>query len=264
MGLNKTAFIILLVLAIFLVSGQQGCPGKQEAADLTINQSLEDAQEAPKAPIAIMITSAPAVSEPGVEVTLSWKIESELNRTVTHTAIHYDTESHPGNFSTDVTPDASRYPELTKEFASGIFDVPSEFNVTIKPREAGKIFYRAHAIFEGKNYWTEEKVLVVSLSKEANIKELLIEADDSGFYINDEEVTFIKLNRGDDARITFQIRSQGVYFGGLDFRGCGQQAVAGKPGESVKMNFMAEETCRITSYWPSSGVKKADLDVLVE
>ena len=86
-----------------------------------------------------------------------------------------------------------------------------------------------------------------------SIKEFTIEADDSGLY-----PPVIEVNKGDTVKITFKVRSQGTYFGGLDFRS-GVWGDTGKvsKGESTTVEFIAEETFQFKSYWPASNKLKA-------
>ncbi|MBI2084572.1 MAG: hypothetical protein HYT70_03100 [Candidatus Aenigmarchaeota archaeon] len=95
------------------------------------------------------------------------------------------------------------------------------------------------------------------------IREFTIEADDSGFYIDNKDISSISVSSGDFVSITYQVRSQGVYYGGLDFRGCGQSTPSVKPGDSIKVQFTALSTCAITSYWPVSNVAKDSMQVIV-
>jgi len=104
------------------------------------------------------------------------------------------------------------------------------------------------------------------IAAELNISERLltaIEADDYGFYINGDGVPSISVNSGDETKITFNVKTQNVYYGGLDFRGCGQNAGKINPGSSTIVEFTASENCTITSYWPLSGVVKTNLKILV-
>ena len=94
-------------------------------------------------------------------------------------------------------------------------------------------------------------------------KEFAIETDDYGFYINGDGVPSISVNSGDETKITFNVKTQNVYYGGLDFRGCGQNAGKINPGSSTIVEFTASENCMITSYWPLSGVVKTNLKILV-
>jgi hypothetical protein len=94
-------------------------------------------------------------------------------------------------------------------------------------------------------------------------KELSIETDDNGFYISNTDISSVAVSKGDITKITFTVRKEGTYYGGLDFRGCGQDTLNTAPGDSVAIQFTAENTCTITSYWPSSGVVKDSMQVIV-
>ena len=93
-----------------------------------------------------------------------------------------------------------------------------------------------------------------------SIKEFTIEADDSGLYPSSIEV-----DKGDTVKITFKVRSQGTYFGGLDFRSdvWGDTGKVSK-GQSTSVEFVAEETFQFKSYWPASNRLKATGTVTVK
>ncbi len=94
----------------------------------------------------------------------------------------------------------------------------------------------------------------------AILKSFTIEADDMGFY----PANSITVNKDDNVQITFQVRPAGVYYGGLDFKAPPYfvtQRVA--PGNSISVNFTADKNFTFSSYWPASGVKKADGQVVV-
>lgn len=100
--------------------------------------------------------------------------------------------------------------------------------------------------------------------EDESVEEFTVEADDKGFYINGEDISSIRVPEGTHVYITFQVRSKGVYYGGLDFRGCGESSGGTKPGKSTEIEFTASDDCKITSYWPSSGIAKDTLHVLME
>ena len=85
------------------------------------------------------------------------------------------------------------------------------------------------------------------------LKEFTIEADDIGLYPDT-----ITVNKGDNAKITFKVRTDKVYYGGLDFRSS-IWGDTGKvlPGGMTTVEFVAQETFTYTSYWPSSNRLKA-------
>ncbi len=89
-----------------------------------------------------------------------------------------------------------------------------------------------------------------------------IEADDAGFYLDGRQVSTLAVAKGARVAMNFAVRSTGVYYAGLDFRGCGTQAGA-MPGKSASLEFTAQNNCIITSYWPASGVVKSNLQVTV-
>jgi len=96
-----------------------------------------------------------------------------------------------------------------------------------------------------------------------SVKEFLIEADDRGFYINGADTDSISAGSGETLKITFNVRTQNVYYAGLDFRGCGLNTGKVSPGGSKIVELTAASTCTITSYWPSSDVVKDRLQVVV-
>jgi hypothetical protein len=105
--------------------------------------------------------------------------------------------------------------------------------------------------------------ITIGIGAKAAAKEFSIDADDAGFYLDGQRsVSTISAAKGAAVEINFKVRSTGVYYAGLDFRGCGAEAKA-LPGKSVQLQFTAQETCTITSYWPTTGVVKASLQVVV-
>lgn len=122
------------------------------------------AQPAPGVP-RINIVSAPSSAAAGVNVAIIWEVTG-VTDVIPHTAVHYDTiASHPGDLG-NATPAQSGYPALTPDFSSGNFTIPRTFTVNITaPPTAGKIYYRAHTIVGGTNYWTDEREILVRAPK---------------------------------------------------------------------------------------------------
>ncbi|MEW6722265.1 MAG: hypothetical protein AB1324_03315 [Candidatus Micrarchaeota archaeon] len=224
----------------------------------TDEMSVEVTGGAEPAEPSISVVAAPSTAASGKNFNVTWNVSGPAG-TIMHTAVHYDTVSHPGDFGTDVGPAQSGYPSLTPEFASVESAIPDDFTASIAaPSAPGKIYYRAHAIVGGKHYWTEERTVEVT-APAAETKEFTVEADDNAFY----PPSPIQVNEGDMVKITFVVRSSNVYFGGLDFRSPKFKTAALKPGESGSVEFVADESFTITSYWPASGVRKSDLSVEV-
>src|SRR3989344_6893241 len=79
------------------------------------------------------------------------------------------------------------------------------------------------------------------------VYEYTIEADDRGFYPGDD----ITVNKGDTVKITFNVRTTNVYYGGLQIKSKYFDTKSIKPGASKTVEFTAVDTQKITSYWPS-------------
>ncbi|MBI4143281.1 hypothetical protein HY487_00185 [Candidatus Woesearchaeota archaeon] len=94
----------------------------------------------------------------------------------------------------------------------------------------------------------------------AGMEEFTVEADDKGFYPGT-----LKAKIGDKVRINFKFRDDSIYFAGLDVKGPFEDINYKLDGEQpVTREFIMKDETRITSWWPSSGVKKATLVVEVE
>lgn len=92
-------------------------------------------------------------------------------------------------------------------------------------------------------------------------KSFTIEADDSGFYPSGT----ITVTKATQVSITFQVRSTGVYFNGLDIKSQYFDTGTVRPGASKIVTFTAPDAdFTFSSYWPNSNVKKADGQVVVE
>ena len=87
-----------------------------------------------------------------------------------------------------------------------------------------------------------------------------IEADDNGFYPSSE----IRVPKGARVILEFRVRELGVYFGGLDFRSDVFKTGTVLPGQSKKVEFIAERSFEFTSWWPASERLKARGNVVVE
>ena len=97
-------------------------------------------------------------------------------------------------------------------------------------------------------------------SAEGNLREYTIEADDNDFYPNK-----IRSKIGDNVTISFKFRDHLIYYNGLDITGPFPD-IKYRTGDEQPIDrrfIMLEETI-IKSFWPSTGVKKAELTVEVE
>ncbi len=94
-------------------------------------------------------------------------------------------------------------------------------------------------------------------------EKFLIEADDTGFYLSGQVTSAITVVAGNTVQLTFYVKPVGTYYGGLDFRSSEFNTVSAPPGQNVTVTFTASKTFTITSYWPSTGVRKSNLYINV-
>jgi hypothetical protein len=91
------------------------------------------------------------------------------------------------------------------------------------------------------------------------LTEAKVEADDYGFYPPSLEFT-----KGAKVKLYLYVRSNNVYYGGLDFRSEKFKTEPIKPGQNTEVEFIADKDFIIESYWPLSNVKKGELKVIVK
>jgi len=84
------------------------------------------------------------------------------------------------------------------------------------------------------------------------IREFTITADDSSFEASD----VLAVQKGDLVRLTFNVRTTNVSFGGLDFRSNVVNTGTILPGGSKTVEYTANDSVFFQSYWPGSGVMK--------
>ena len=99
-------------------------------------------------------------------------------------------------------------------------------------------------------------------------KESAIQAEVKTFTLEGDDVVItpaiIEVTRGDKVKITFKVRSEKVSFGGLDFRSDYFTTNKISPGSSGDVEFTAEKSFSVVSYWPASNVEKARMQVVVK
>ncbi len=91
------------------------------------------------------------------------------------------------------------------------------------------------------------------------LAEAKVEADDYGFYPSSLEFT-----KGAKVKLYLYVRSNNVYYGGLDFRSEKFKTEPIKPGQKAEVEFIADKDFIVESYWPLSNVKKAELKIIVK
>lgn len=108
----------------------------------------------------ISLLTAPKEINSGDVATFTWRIDG-VPVTINHTSVHLGTISTPGKLGKNIKPANTKYEDLVKDFANGKFGIPLQFVGNAKIATPGAYFYRAHAIINGQNYWTDEGTLEV-------------------------------------------------------------------------------------------------------
>lgn len=246
----KSLLIILTILAVFLAAC--AAPTPEPVAEPPAPEPVVEVIPT------IALVSVPTSVIEDESIIVDWNIASDSSLTAVHTAIHYGVESRAGVMGTEVGPQDSGYASLTREFASGEFAVPGDFSTSFAvPEGAGTVYLRAHAIVDGKNYWTDEVAVTIEPKPEPvplPVKEVTLEADDRGFY----PTSTVTAEKGQTVRITFKVLEESTYFGGLSLRSdlWGRKDI--DPGKEGTVEFVAEEDATFASFWPGASVKKAD------
>lgn len=110
----------------------------------------------------INITSAPTILRLSDSKTarILWEIAGP-DKTISHTAIYYDYASHSGDLSKSTTAFLAGYKQFTSDYANNEEDIPKDFDANLAMDKVGTLYYRAHAIIDGKHYWTDEKSIKI-------------------------------------------------------------------------------------------------------
>lgn len=109
----------------------------------------------------VAVQAPPANARAGTPVPLSWEVRAAVGSSATHTAVHWGPTSTSGELGTEVAPGAAGYPNLLPDYAQGSYALPRTFSGALTFPSAGTVYYRAHAIIDGKHYWSPEHVIVV-------------------------------------------------------------------------------------------------------
>ena len=83
-------------------------------------------------------------------------------------------------------------------------------------------------------------------------------ADDNGLYPQT-----IVVPKGVPVELTFNVREQNVYYGGIDFRSGKFSTGTVLAGKEITVQFTADESFKYASYWPVSNVIKATGNIIV-
>ncbi len=108
----------------------------------------------------VSMISAPKEASAGSTISFTWRV-SGPSTTINQTSVHLGKISVPGTLGPEVKPKDTKYSEMIDQFADGEYKIPLQFVGNIKLSSPGTYYYRAHALIEGQNYWTDESSLEV-------------------------------------------------------------------------------------------------------
>ncbi len=265
--MRKILYALLLLVGIVFVSGCIQYPPTNQTNQTNQTPGNVTPANRTQENVTVTVISAPSTVDINESIPFSWRVEGP-RQMINYTSVHYDNKSHPGTFGTDVSPEESGYPYDVPKYANGSFEIPRTFNADLVNNLTGTIYYRAHALVNGSNYWTDERTISVTganvTTNITGVSNFTINANDTGFYMDSMNISSVSVNKSAMVNITFNVSSTGVSSQGLRFRGCGQETNATEPGNSTSMQFIANESCNITSYQPIIlDIRKADIEVIV-
>ena len=109
----------------------------------------------------VTITSIPTLAMTNEPIPITWQIDG--SGTTFHTALHYDSigRKNPAG--------ASDYAYASTYFCtSKSCNLPNNFSDAVVINAPGTYFLRAHLVVDGKNYWSDEKTIVISQNQNMN------------------------------------------------------------------------------------------------
>ncbi len=203
-----------------------------------------------KAKVKITQLSFPPTAMPGEKISIVWKVSGGKDGNIEHTAVHWDTVGgHRENIN--------EYPNRS-EILTGTS--PQDFSVEITVPETGSVFFRAHAIVDGKHaYSPEQEIRIVQEQVQQETQEFTAMVNDARF-----DPASIEVKKGSLVKITFTIDTTNVSFGGIDIKSSEFETGTISPGASKQVSFTATKSFTVTGYWPASGIKKGEMQVTVK
>ena len=191
----------------------------------------------------------------GDQIGFSWKVAGGKEGKVPHTAVHWDLAGgHGANIE--------EYANVS-EILEG--QTPQVFSTKITAPDSDKdvaLFFRFHAVVDGMHYYSDELQVKVMAKEtvQAQTKEFTVTSTDSKF-----DPSEIIVSQGDLVKITFNVPTSGVSFGGEDIRSGVFNTGVVVPGTSKIVEFTApDQGFDVKSFWPRSSVQKATLKVTVQ
>lgn len=124
-----------------------------------------------QAPVQVSIDSAPSEGRTGQNLTVNWSVTGAPDE-IQHTGFHW------ADFNVSDPKSPTDYGNSTgvQEPAQ----VPGSFNGTFSEAEPGTYYGRAHAIYDGKHYWSDEIEIEISSNGTVAKRNVTVEIRDEG------------------------------------------------------------------------------------
>lgn len=156
MNWGKIKLLIAYIIIISMLN-ISGCVDKTTSVTPVATVSPTEIPTVTSSPaqpdISIEIINAPVSAVVGKSFDVVWMVNGSVERTISHTAIHYGHDSRVAPLT------LSSYPNLT---SVQLGTIPSNFTIKMILNNAGTTYFRAHAIVNGVHYWSSERAISVS------------------------------------------------------------------------------------------------------
>ena len=155
---GKTTYYYIAFIAIVSSLIISGCVSQQPEgtpAPTVVPTTIPTATPVPtqQPGTSVEVLNAPATAVTGKSFDVIWRVNSPSEKTIPHTAIHYGPQSQAEPLT------LASYPSLTTAQNGTI---PANFSAKIIINTTGTIYFRAHAIVDGVQYWSPERTITVS------------------------------------------------------------------------------------------------------
>lgn len=243
---------MVALVAVVLVAG---CVSQQAQPAAPSGPAGEHA--APPAPTGVSIGIVNYASSVNVSMpfNITWRINSPSVMEVTHTAVYYGLHS--------VASPRIRT-EYSKASPGQYGEAPGTFSMTLLIAPAGTYYFRALAVVNGSDVWSDEKVLDVRTVPLGPSLSYSLQADDDRFYYTGDPVSSINVSRG--SRITFTFETMGYASHDFIYSSNKFSSPAVPPAQSwTTPEIVIDGPLMISSFWSvaPSPIKRADLQIII-
>lgn len=114
------------------------------------------------------IISFPESIVMGKEGTFIWTVDTPSDLTTSYTAIYWSQYSSPSALTVTDSPSAVGYENHSKDFLTGKYKLPDNFDTKIIFPQSGKMFFRTYAKVKDQHLWSKEYSLIVEPSGYVN------------------------------------------------------------------------------------------------